>query len=89
MGPVALIEKEENKDERWFDTLTTLRKFNPVAFALVFALMYFFTQVLHSNTPLPEKLSFLFLSGTIYVIALFFEFYRIGKEREQKEKLWS
>ena len=77
---------EEKKDESWFDALATLRKFNPVAFALVFALMYFFTQVLHSNTPLPEKLSFLFISGTIYVIAIYFEFYRIGKEREPKEK---
>ena len=78
-----------DQKESWFDALTTLRNFHPLAFALAFGVMYLFTQILNSNMPLPEKASFLIISGTIYVIAIFFEFYRIGKQQEQKERLWS
>lgn len=80
------MSEEKEEREGWFNSLTTIRKFHPVAFTLASAMMYLFSKVLQSSTPLPEKITFLASSGTIYTVTLFFEFYRIDKERELKEK---
>ena len=89
MGSVALIEKEENKGESFISSLGLIRKFHPLAFMLMFALMYFFTKTLSSSMPLPEKIIFLFFSGTLYVLTFVFEVHRIDQQQRQKEKVWS
>ena len=80
---------EEKKDEGWFDILTSIRKIHPLAFLLMFALMYAFTRTLHANLPTPEKIVSLCFSGTLYTIAFLFECARIEKAQKQKEKIWS
>jgi predicted membrane channel-forming protein YqfA (hemolysin III family) len=61
---------------------------NPVAFIFILIVGLLFFQTLNSNTPLNEKLLFLVISGSMYVIAAFFEFWRIDREEEQKERTW-
>ena len=86
MGSVALIEKEENKDESFISSLGLIRKFHPAAFLLIFGLMFLTSQIWNSNLPLTEKIAPLGMSFSLYLIATFFEFYRVSKEKEMREK---
>jgi len=66
--------------------LSQVRNFHPVAFALVFGFMFLTSQIWSSNLPLTEKIAPLVMSFVLYLIAAFFEFYRVDKEKELKEK---
>jgi len=71
-----------------FDALGTIKKFNPVALLLILLLMYVFVTVLNLDVPLQSKIVPLALSGSLYVIGSFFEFYRIDKQKDMKEEAW-
>ena len=86
MGSVALIEKEENKDESFISSLGLIRKIHPVTFLLIFSLMWIFSHVFNSDLPLTEKIVPLTMLGSLYLIAAFFEFHRVSKEQEMREK---
>jgi Cu/Ag efflux pump CusA len=84
-----LSEEKEEKRESWFEMLSFLKKFHPVAFLGMFFLMYFFTKMLNSGSvPLTQKIPFLLISGTLYVLVFCFECYRIDQQEKQQEKLW-
>jgi len=76
---------EENK-ESFISTLGLIRKVHPVAFALIFAFMILTSQIWNSNLPLTEKIVPLAMSFSLYLIASLFEFYRVSKEQEMREK---
>ena len=76
----------EKKDERIFSALSQVRKFHPVAFALIFGFMFLATQIWNSNLTLTEKIVPLVMSVSLYFMALAFEFHRVSKERELREK---
>ena len=77
-----------DKKESWFDAVADIRNFHPLAFIICFVGVYIFTLTIQSNTPFSEKLTLLFLSGTIYVITIFFEIYRIQKKQSEKGVIW-
>ena len=77
---------EEKKDESFISTLRLIRKVHPVAFALIFGFMILTSQIWNSNLPLTEKIVPLVLSFSLYLIASLFEFYRVSKEQEMREK---
>ena len=70
----------------WIESLSTIRKFHPVAFLLMFGFMFLTSQIWNSSLPLTEKIVPLAMSFSLYLIAAFFEFYRVSKEQELKEK---
>ncbi|MHC3130309.1 MAG: hypothetical protein IBV52_09570 [Candidatus Bathyarchaeota archaeon] len=76
----------EEKDESFISSLGLIRKFHPVAFALMFGFMFLTSQIWNSSLPLTEKIAPLALSFSLYLIAAFFEFYRVSKEQEIREK---
>ena len=77
---------EEKKDESFISSLGLIRKVHPVAFALIFGFMILTSQIWSSNLPLTEKIVPLAMSFSLYLIAVFFEFYRVSKEQEMREK---
>ena len=79
---------EEKERSSVFDALGTIKKFHPVAFVLILLLMYIFVTFLNLNIPLQSKIFPLALSGSLYVIGSFFEFYRIDKQKDMKEEVW-
>lgn len=81
VGEIVLTDKKES----WFDVIPSIRDFNPLAFLVCFVGIYVFISTLQSNMPLSEKLTLLFLSGTIYVITVFFEVYRIQRNQSEQE----
>jgi len=76
---------EENK-ESFISTLGLIRKVHPVAFALIFGFLILTSQIWNSNLPLAEKIVPLVMSFSLYLIASLFEFYRVSKEQEMREK---
>ena len=76
----------EEKDESFISSLGLIRKFHPVAFALIFGFMFLASQIWNSNLTLTEKIVPLIMSVSLYFMALAFEFYRVSKEREMKER---
>ena len=74
---------EEKERSGLFDSLGTIKKFHPVAFVLILLLMYIFVTFLNLNIPLQSKIVPLALSGSLYVIGSFFEFYRSDKQKEK------
>ena len=79
---------KEKERSGLFDALGTIKKFHPVAFVLILVLMYIFVSFLNLNIPLQSKIFPLALSGSLYVIGSFFEFYRIDKQKDMKEEAW-
>jgi len=77
---------EEKKDESFISSLGLIKKFHPVAVALVFVFMFLTSQIWSSNLPLTEKIVPLVMSFSLYLIASLFEFYRVSKEQEMREK---
>jgi len=77
---------EEKQDESFISSLGLIRKFHPVAFALIFGFMILTSQIWNSNLPLTEKIVPLAMSFVLYLIASLFEFYRVSKEQEMREK---
>lgn len=73
---------------RWLDLLSMIKKFNPIAFILIFGLMLICSTILTMNISIQEKIVPLALSGSLYVIVSFFEFYRIEKEKDLEEKVF-
>lgn len=83
------MEKEEIMGRlEMTSTFSRMRKINPVAFVLLFILMNCINTFLFSNESLANKLIFLMMSGTIFMVALFLEVHRIIKEEELKEEAW-
>ena len=80
--------REEKQKSGLFDSLGTIRKFHPVAFVLILLLMYIFVSFLNLDIPIQSKIFPLALSGSLYVIGSFFEFYRIDKQKDMKEEAW-
>ena len=80
-----MSKKEESS---WLDILGTIKKFHPVAFILLLVLMYASVTVFNLDIALEKKIILLALSGSLYVIGVFFEFYRIEKNKEVKEEAW-
>ena len=80
-----MSKKEESS---WLDILGTMKKFNPVAFILLLVLMYASVTVFNLDIALEKKIIPLALSGSLYLIGVFFEFYRIEKNKEVKEEAW-
>ena len=80
-------EKQEQKSGI-FDALGTIKKFHPVALILLIALMWIGVTVYNLDIALEKKIVPLALSGSLYVIASFFEFYRIDKQKDMKEEAW-
>ena len=74
--------------ESLFSSLGLIRKFHPVAFLLVFSLMWLFTKIVNSNSPMTEKIVPSAMMFSLYLIGLLFEVHRIGKEQEIKEKVF-
>ena len=70
------------------EIFSTLRKFHPFALLFAFGSMYLITHSLNSEFPISEKLFFLLVAGSIYAIAIVFEFQRISKEQETNEKVF-
>ena len=77
-----------DKKESWLDAVANIRKFHPFAFLVCFVGVYIFMLTFQSNTPFSEKITLLFLSGTLYVIATFFEVYRIQKKQSEEGVIW-
>ena len=80
-------EKQEQKSSV-FDALGTIKKFHPVTLILLIALMWIGVTVYNLDIALEKKIVPLALSGSLYVIGTFFEFYRIDKHQEAKEEAW-
>lgn len=80
------MSEEEQNDESLFSALSMISKANPVVLAISFALMNVFVYVFNSEMQFNFKACALALSFFFFVAGLFFEFYRIEKERELKEK---
>ena len=74
--------------EGFFSSLGLIRKFHPVAFLLIFSLMWLFTKIVNSNSPMTEKIVPSALLFSLYLIGLLFEFQRISKEQETTEKVF-
>ena len=70
----------------WIETLSTIRKFHPVALLLIFGTIMLTANIYNMDLTLEKKIVPLILSASLYFIALSFEFYRVSKERELKEK---
>ena len=79
---------EEKQKSGIFEALGTIKKFNPVAFVLLIALMWISVNIFNLDIALQEKIVPLALSGSLYGIGVFFEFYRIEKQKEQHEEAW-
>ena len=76
----------EEKDESFFSLLSQIRNFHPVAFVLIFGFMLLTSQIWNSNLTLEKKIVPLAMSVSLYLIVAFFEFHRVSKEKEQKER---
>ena len=70
------------------ETFSTIRKIHPFALLFAFGSMYLITHNINSDISLYEKLFFLLVAGSIYAIAIVFEFQRISKEQETNEKVF-
>ena len=69
------------------ETFSTITKFHPFVLLFAFGSIYLISHNLNSDIPLYEKLAFLFVAGSIYAIAIVFEFWRIDKEHGLREKV--
>ena len=86
MDGIGEYRMSEEKDESFISSLGLIRKFHPAAFLLMFGFMFLTSQIWNSNLALTEKIAPLALSFSLYLIAAFFEFYRVSKEQEIREK---
>jgi len=77
---------EEKQDESWFSALSMLSKINPVVLILGFALMNVFAYVYRSQMQFHFKIFAMVLSFFFLMLAVSFEFQRLEKKRELKEK---
>ena len=73
---------EEKEESSWFDVLGTLKKFHPVAFVLLLALMWISITVYNFDISLQEKIVPFAFSVSLYFMGASFEFYRIDKQKE-------
>jgi len=78
-----------DKKESWIDAVADIRKFHPVALALTFGSMCIASYILRSGSPLEEKIMLFFLAFMVSFITIFFELYRLQKNKsEQEGVLW-
>jgi len=83
MGSVALSEEEK---ESWTSGLGLIFKINPLILLSAIVLMNLFSYVYNSEMRFHLKFFALVSLGFFYVLAVFYEFYRIEKEKDLKEK---
>lgn len=76
----------EEKDESFISSLGLIRKIHPIALLLIFGLMFLLSQIWNSNLTLEKKIVPLAMVSSLYLIAAMFEFNRVSKEQELKEK---
>lgn len=81
-----MTEKEEKKDESWKSALGLIFKVKPLILISAIVLMNLFSYVYNSEMQFHLKFFALVSIGFFYLLAVFYEFYRIEKERELKEK---
>ena len=79
---------KEKEETSWFDALGKLKKFNPVGLILTLCFMFVTVGVYNLDVSLEKKIVPLLMSFSLYLVCAFFEFYRIDKEQELKEKAW-
>jgi hypothetical protein len=83
VGSVALSEE---KKESWFSGLRLFLKVNPLILISAIVLMNLFSYVYNSEMQFHLKFFALVSIGFFYLLAIFYEFYRIEKEKEAREK---
>ena len=83
MGPTLSEETESI-----FSLLGIIRRFHPIAVLMIVSLLVLSVQIWSLDVALEKKLVPVALSVFLYFFTGFFEFYRIGKEKEDKEKIW-
>lgn len=74
------------KKETWISALGLFFKVNPLVLIFSFALMKMFSYVYNSEMQFHLKFFGLVSIGLFYLAALFYEYWRIKKEREAGEK---
>ena len=72
--------------ESIFSSIGLFFKFNPLVLLVAFVLMNVMISVFISQMELGQKMLVLVSSGFFYVVAVFYEVYRIQKEQELREK---
>lgn len=87
MHEIKLSKEKEEQKSSIFDALGTIKKFHPVAFILLFMLIYVSATVYNLDIALEKKILSLALSGSLYIIGVFFEFHRIDKKQELEQKV--
>jgi len=78
----------EEEKESWFSGLGSILKINPLILIYAIVLMNLFSYVYNSNMQFQLKFFALVSLGFFYVLAVFYECYRIEKEKELKEKVF-
>ena len=72
--------------EGFFSSIGLFFKFNPLVLLVAFVLMNVMISVFSSQMESGQKMLALASSGFFYVVAVFYEVYRIQKEQELREK---
>ena len=72
--------------ESFFSSIGLFFKFNPLVLFVAFVLMNVMISVFISQMELGQKMLALVSSGFFYVVAVFYEVYRIQKEQELRER---
>lgn len=75
--------------EGWFDAFSEIFKINPLILVTCILLMNILYYIWNSEMTLHLKAFALFTAGFFYIVALFFEFYRLEKKREAKKRVFS
>jgi hypothetical protein len=76
-------------DDSFWESLRTLRKFNPFVLVLIFGLFYVSNLILNSGLPLEQKAFPYVLSLVFVFMAVVAEFYRLEREKELGERVYS
>ena len=85
MGDIVLSEE---KDESFISSLGLIRRVHPVALLLIFGTIMLTANIINMDLTLEKKTVPLIMSVSLYFIAIFFEFHRVSKEKELKEKVF-
>ena len=83
-----MTEKEEKQDKSWLSGLGLIFKVNPLILMSAIVLMNLFSYVYNNEMQFHLKFFALVSIGFFYVLIVFYECYRIEKEKELKEKVF-